>query len=253
MRNMLAGLALAASALCAMSAHAGPGLQQELETQLRAYHKAILDGNTQAALSLASRESRRSIEKEFAASKNRGDDIALWQAMTPDDYAAEHAEPAGGKEAVLYGIGTKRLPPEEAKRHGRPSARFETITRFRKEGDAWRVHENTISGDPDRIKRSADERYEGEGAFRDDRTMTLEGRVVKTRFGKDHTVVVLRVLDEEIVTFHPGRAELERFGVDFGLFEPWRHMLIKGKPHKSDPLKVFVLGMKSAESGRNPD
>jgi hypothetical protein len=245
---MLAIRAVGLSLLVALSisAAAQDALQRELSDSLRSYFTAVNGGKVKEALSLRTASSRAEIEKELADAKNRTAAVEMLKAMTPERFEVQHFEatPAGA-EATLYVLATKTFSPEVAKQQGRQSARAEAMAQFRKEGNSWRLDNLTLTGDPDRIKRSPDETYEREAAFNMERRTSINGRVVRTRFENDHTVVIVRVLDEEIVALLPPRKELEEYKFDFDTILPWRIVNVQGHLHKSNPLKLFATSLRS--------
>jgi hypothetical protein len=218
-------------------------LQRELGDVLQHYCTAVNAGNVKEALALRTASSRAEIEKELADAKNRAATLEMMKAMTPERFEAQHSE-AGSGEATLYVIATKILPAEVAKQQGRQTARVEAMAQFRKEGNAWRLDNLLLTGDPDKVKRSPDEKYETQAAFNMDRRTSISGRVVRTRFEADHSVVVVRVLDEEIVALLPPRKELEEYKFDFDIILPWKVVNVQGHLHKSNPLKLFATGLK---------
>ena len=230
-------------AALALPAAAQDSLQRELADLLQRYFTAMNAGNVKEALELRTATSRAEIEKELANSKERAANLAMMRAMTPEQFEAQHFERAAS-EAALYVIATKTFSPEIAKAQGRKSARVEAIAQFRKEGESWRLDNLMLTGDPDKVKRSPDETYEPQSAFNMDRRTSISGRVVRTRFEADHSVVIVRVLDEEIVALLPSRKELEGYKFDFDDILPWRTVNVQGHLHKQNPLKLFAIGLK---------
>ena len=239
------GLCLLAA--ISISAAADDVLQRELSDLLQRYFTAVNADNFKEALNLRTGSSRAEIEKELADAGNRTATLKMMKAMTPERFETQHFEgtPAGA-EATLYVIATKTLPEELAKQQGRQSARAEVTAQFRKEGNSWRVENITFTGDPDKVKRSPDEKFEPEEAFNMERRTSINGRVIRTRFETDHSVVIVRVLDEEIVALLPSRKELEGYSFDFDSILPWHTVNVRGHLHKSNPLKLLATELKPA-------
>jgi hypothetical protein len=78
-------------------------------------------------------------------------------------------------------------------------------------------------------------------------TGQIAGRIVKTEFKPDSTLVLLRVLDEENAVFLPKKEVLEKAGVPLSDLEPWKRQEFEGHPHQSDKLKFFATGGKLLE------
>ena len=226
-------------------AAADDALQRELSQVLNQYFTAVNSGKVEEALSLRTKESGADLAKELGTGKNRAEQIEFWKALTPERFQVDHVEgAANGTQATLFVTATKTFPPAQAREMGRKSGRMEMFVVFHKEGGVWRVHDNTITGDPDQIKRSPDENFEPKEAFNTAARTDVAGRVVRARFEADYTVVIVRVLDEEIVALLPSRKVLEGYGFNFDTIAPWSNVLVQGHVHKTNSLKLFALGLK---------
>ena len=75
----------------------------------------------------------------------------------------------------------------------------------------------------------------------------IGSRIVKTEFHPDHTLVVVRVMDEENADFLPSKDVLQRSGLPLEELDPWNIYEFTGHPHKSDKQKFFGTGGKLVE------
>jgi hypothetical protein len=124
---------------------------------------------------------------------------------------------------------------------------MEVVVSFRKEKGKWKMGHLTPLADPGRIKRPKDLAYNEKDADTDVTSASVAGRIVKLEFKPDHTLALVRVMEEEIAVFLPPRATLEKAGVDFDDLAPWKMREFTGFPHKKDKLKFFATGDKPME------
>lgn len=246
--GLRAGLLFAlAWALATTTLEAAP-LDPALRTQLLAiyddYNRAIAAGRIDEALALRSEEARRRFRREVTNAKERREFLELSRLMVPDGLEARHATLAkDGERASILAIARKQVPPGVTSPHAPPPGtvmRVELTLDFVKEGGAWKYDRQTFGMDPDAITPCRDERFEPITAYDEGRSLSLGGPIVRVAFHPDHTLVVLRVLDEETCAFLPPRDRLVAHG-----FDPERlaaHAILSGEghPHKSDPRKAWI-------------
>ncbi len=125
----------------------------------------------------------------------------------------------------------------------RPKMRAEQSVSFKKQTGAWKLDSMLMLADPDKIKRPKDFVWDKSNADMD-RDGNIGGRIVRTEFNPDHTLVVLRVMDEEIAVFLPVKKVLEDSGEPMDDFAPWKLHEFSGHPHKTDSLKFFATSGK---------
>jgi hypothetical protein len=111
---------------------------------------------------------------------------------------------------------------------------------FAKQGGAWKFDSQTFGQDPSQITACKDYRNEPEAAYDVDRNVSMGGPITRVDFQPDHTLVVVRVVDEENCAFLPNREELTKNGLKTELLVPYAIVEIEGSPHRTDKQKVLV-------------
>jgi hypothetical protein len=124
---------------------------------------------------------------------------------------------------------------------------MEVVIPFKKEKGKWKMVHITPLGDPSQIKRPKDLAYNEKDADTSVTSASVAGRIVKFEFKPDHTLFIVRVMDEEIAVFLPPKATLEKAGVVFDDLAPWKMREFTGFPHKKDKLKFFATGDRPME------
>lgn len=221
-----------------------PALQQELLAIYDAYNRAIAAGNLDAALAVRTGEARRRIRREITSGKGRKEFLAFSRLVTPDRLEVRHARLArDGRHASLITIAEKRVPAGLTSPDAPPPGtivRNELTLDFIKEGGAWKYDQQTFGMDPDKITPCRDERFEPISAYDEERSLSLGGPIARVAFAADHTLVVLRVLDEETCAFLPPRAQLVAHGFDPERLTAYAILSGEGYPHKSDKQKAWI-------------
>jgi len=244
MRRLIlkAAFAVLAATMSLQGASAQEALEQELSALFQRYNDLIGEDKIQEALALRTAESKAEIEAELA--KGSAEDQAgmknMLKGLTPETFVSEHLETDGADQASLYGVGSKVMPvgPDAGK-----LKRIEMQVEFAREDGAWRIGTPTFLGDPDAVKTISDVAYEPVGAYDVDRSVNIGGRVVRVALEPDHTLIVIRMLDEEQALFLPDQAFLKEQGFDVGLLKPYAMVEADGYPHKTDGQKVWVTGL----------
>ncbi|MBM3516994.1 MAG: hypothetical protein FJX56_03720 [Alphaproteobacteria bacterium] len=67
--------------------------------------------------------------------------------------------------------------------------------------------------------------------------------MLRVAFADNHTLVVVRVLDEEHSVFLPARPVLNEAGFNPDLLQPQVIVSVEGYPHKVDKLKFWATGL----------
>jgi len=156
----------------------------------------------------------------------------------PESYEVQHiAWSKRGERATLYLLSKFSAMPEI----NRPTVRMEEAVYFIRERGAWKIESTMLLVDPDTIKRPQDLTFNREDVDRE-RDADISGRIVRTEFMKDHTLVIVRVRDEEHAVFLPPAEALLEAGVPLDELKPWSLYEFWGSPHKSDRLKFFGNG-----------
>src|SRR6185312_2620240 len=114
-----------------------------------------------------------------------------------------------------------------------------TLT-FVKQGGAWKFDDQTFGMDPAKITPCKNDRNEPADAYDQNRTVSMGGPIARVDFQPDHTLIVVRVMDEENCAFLAARDELQKHGLDPANLVPYAIVEIEGSPHRSDKQKVLV-------------
>ncbi len=244
-RTLLILAALFATAPAA-AASLDPALQQQLLDIYDAYNKALLAGKVADAMKLRSAAIRAEAQKEMPNEAARQRFLAMARTMVPDTLQVLHATTnAAGSKASIITVATKTLPKTMKQSPGGPAPgstqRGEVTLSFVKEGAAWKLDDTMFGPDPSTIKPCKDERFEPASAYDADRTVSLGGPIVRVDFQSDHTLVVVRVTDEEDCAFLPENKEgLLKHGLAPDKLVPYAIVEIDGSPHRTDKQKVLV-------------
>ena len=239
MRRWLITLALLLAV--APAALAGPldeALQQQLLGIYDGYNKALLAGKLPDALKLRSAQTRAEARKEMA------------KTMVPDTLEVAHASiNAAGDKANIITVAAKTIPKRAKIPRGGPAPgstlHSELTLSFVKESDGWKLDDQIFSRDPASITACKDDRYEPEAAYDTDRTVSMGGPIVRVDFQPDHTMVVIRVVDEENCAFlRANKEELLKHGLSPDKLVPYAIVEIEGSPHRTDKQKVLVDNLK---------
>jgi hypothetical protein len=223
-------LALIASARAADSA--------ELTRTFDAYNVASKAGNVDRILSFYPAEYRKEVRKDIAKKENRKAFVLYSRAQVPEAYEVQHiAWSKNRQKATLYLLSRFSAMPEI----NRPGIRMEEAVVFVKEKGTWKIDSTTLLVDPDAVKRPQDLTFSRDDVNREIEA-NIRGRIVRTEFMKDHTLVILRVMDEEHAVFLPPQETLIEAKVLLDDFKPWTIHEFWGNPHKSDKLKFFANG-----------
>lgn len=215
----------------------------ELTRTFDEYNSAAKAGEVKKMLSLRTLEQQKDINREIAKKQDRDYFLLLARAQIPESYEVEHvAKGRDGQSATLYLLGQFPAMREIE----RPRTRMEEMISFKKEDGKWKIDSALPLGDPDKVKHPKDLTYVPEDA---DMHVSgnIGGRIVKTEFYPEYTLVLLRVMDEENAVFLPAKEVLQRAGVPLEDLEPWKIQEFSGHPHKSDKQKFFATSGKLIE------
>ena len=141
------------------------------------------------------------------------------------------------------GDDSRTVPPGTKIPGGPPPGtvmRSELTLDFVKEKGGWKYDNQTFGMDPDHILACTSESFEPIEAYDEDKNTSLGGPIVRVAFNADHTLVVVRVLDEETCAFMPDRATLEKAGLNSSMLVPYAIVEIDGLPHRTNKQKVWV-------------
>ena len=108
-----------------------------------------------------------------------------------------------------------------------------------KEGQAWKLADQTLWSRPRPIKACHDEPAENETAYNTNANSNVGGQIRRVEFKPDHTLVVIRVVDEENCLILPPRDWLVQHNSPPDKFVAWAMIEIDGSPHRSDKQRVL--------------
>lgn len=177
-------------------------LQQQLLGVYDSYNKDLLGGKVADAMKLRSAEARASVAKEMPTAAARQQFLAMAKTMVPDTVHAEHATiNAAGDKASIITIASKTISKNVKLPRGAPPPgsvmHCEVTLTYVKESDGWKLDDQMFGPDPAQIKQCKDDKYDGEAAYDANKTSSIGGPIVRVDFAPDHTLIVIRVVDEE--------------------------------------------------------
>lgn len=244
-RAMLALLGLA-TMLAGPASRAAPvdsaAQQQLLGVYNNAYNAALAAGKLPDALTQRSAAQRKALQKETRTAKARQEFLAMAKAMTPDRLQIVHSfQATGGDRARLVVLASKTFPPGKPVPGGPPpgsTATSELTLGFVREAGTWKLDDMLWGIDPAKVV-ACDPKFDGEAAF-DGKDVSIGGPLARVDFQPDHTLLVVRVVDEETCAFLANRAEIKAHGLDPDTLTPYAMVEIEGVAHHTDKQKLLV-------------
>ncbi len=221
-------------------------LQQQLLGVYDGYNNALLAGKLPDAIKLRSAHTRAEAQKEMPNAAARQRFLAMAKTMVPDTLQVAHASiNAAGDKASIITVAAKttsrtaKIPP------GGPAPgstlHSELTLSFVKESDGWKLDDQMFGPDPASITACKNNEYEPETAYDTDKTVSMGGPIVRVDFQPDHTMVVIRVVDEENCVFlRANKEELLKHGLSPDKLVPYVIVEIEGSPHRTDKQKVLA-------------
>ena len=242
--GLLAALMLAMPP-ASLAAPLDPALQQQLLAVYDSYNKAIAAGKLPDALALRTAETRTRAQQDMKTAKDRQAFLAMAKMSIPDRLDVRHASiSAAGDKARIITVASKTFPAGRQIPGGPPpgtTAQSEVTLSFAREGDAWKLDDLMFGMDPAKIVACKNDKYEPEAAYDANKTVSLGGPIARVDFQPDHTLVVIRVVDEENCAFlRDNKAALVKRGLDPAKLVPYAIVEIEGSPHKTDKQKILV-------------
>lgn len=241
--------ALLVLAVPAAAASLDPALQSQLLGLYDRYNKALAAGNLKDALTLRTAETQAQFQAEVKGSpKAQANILAMARDMAP-----ETVEPlrgslsADGKTATIATLGSKTVPRNLKIKDGpKPGSvvKAEITLEFQKEGGGWKFANQTFGMDPAQMKVCQDETIETITAYDQDRNLTLGGPIRRVDYKPDHTLLVIRVLDEENCAILPRREDLGKLGIKADALVPDTIVEMGGIPHKTDKQRAMVSSLR---------
>jgi hypothetical protein len=247
MRNWFAITSLLISVIIARAyaTPPDPALQQELLGLYDRYSKLVAAGKLADAAQLRTAKSRAEILALGKKSRREQAEMTeMAKLMTPDDVTPVHANvAAGGKTATIEVIASKTWPaglkfPDAPKpgtvTHG------EVTLQFAREGQTWKLLDQSFGPDPAAISVCHDEPAETDTAYNRTGNSSIGGQIRRVDFKPDHTLVVIRIVDEENCLILPPRDRLAKNDGHPDKLVPWALIEADGAPHRSDKQRFWA-------------
>lgn len=225
----------------AMTGSADARDAKELSTIFDAFNAAAKTGDTKKMLSYFTAEQHKDMGEKIKKKQERDMFVAFGRAQIPESYEIQHVQWAKDDSATLYLLA--QLPA--MKELERPRTRMEMAVYFKNE-KGWKIDYVSALANADDIKRTKDMSYDPQNTDRD-KSGEVAGRIVRTDFKADHTLVLVRVMDEEHAVFIPAKEVLLKEGMDLADLEPWKLYVFTGNPHLHDNYKFFADGGRPVE------
>jgi hypothetical protein len=243
MRALIIAVALAVLTGASGPSRAQDDLQVELTSLLERYYTAQRAGDFDAMMALCSEEFRGMMSGAFSSDAEKQAFLDWQKQSAPARFAVQGMDGgAADGGATLYTVADLKRPPSTPDGQW-VDGQAEIDASFAQESGAWKLAMIIVGADPAAIQRSADESYEPIDAYDTDSTANLGGRIVRTEFRDDHTLVVVRLMDEEQLVYLPSRQELEELGFNPDILVPNATVEVDGHPHRSDKFKVWATGL----------
>jgi len=216
---------------------AGQNMLAELKNVYDNYNSAIKERDFNKVLSYCTSDLQKEILSQVKT-KTEQDDLMINGLMQiPESYEIQHI--ASQEDSTKVTVNTI-MQFSAMKEIERERSRIECEIHFKKEKDQWKLESVWFLTDPDKINRPKDYTY-NQGDAELEKDGNIGGRIVRTDFMPNYTVVVLRVLDEEDAVFLPPKEDLIKFGVSVNDLIPWKIYEFTGHPSKTDKLKFFAV------------
>jgi len=214
--------------------------QQDLQAKVIAVYKqycnAAKAGNFEAVVAVKSAEVKKEIQQRLKTKKDKTLFLEWERLQIPESYEVQHLE----YDSIKYEVNLYLLSLYEGnEKFGTERGKKEMLLTFKNEANTWKLHESLSLGDPDKIIRPKDLTYDTL-QIDEEQEGEVGGRIIKTEFCKEYTLVVLRVMDEENAIFLPSKDELAKERFNFHELDPWNLYAFTGHPHKTDKLKFFA-------------
>jgi hypothetical protein len=202
---------------------------------------AAVPGKTLEALELRTAKIKEGALEFMKDEEGKNMTEGMMQAMVPVSYVVDHVVAKKSGEVGVNCTGT--FISGDPDDHGK-QVRVEFELTFLKEDGVWKVGDFALHNDPDKIERSANQAFEDDSNYDSGANTSMGGRVVSVKFEADHTLVAVRVTNQEVLVTLPNKEALEKTGFKTEQLVPWSYVEVAGYPHKTDSLKVWGLDVK---------
>src|SRR5262249_13210771 len=116
----------------------------------------------------------------------------------------------------------------------------EVTLAFAKEGNDWKLSDQTFGPDPDKITACHDDPVESESAYDHSVSGNAGGVIRRVEFKTDHALVVIRIVDEENCIILPTRDLLAAHNGRPQNLVPWASITVDGMPHHDDKRRIWA-------------
>jgi hypothetical protein len=229
----------------AQAAPLDPALQQELLGIYDRYGQWIQAGKMAEAAQLRTAKPRAEMLALGRKPKREQTEmLEMARLMTPDAVTPIHATlDPDGKTAMIVTLATKTMPAN-VNIPGAPKpgtvTHGEVTLRFERDGAAWKLVDQSFGPDPAAIVACRDDPVESETAYNQDANSNVGGQIRRVDFKPDHTLVVIRIVDEENCLILPSRDRLAAHEGHPDKLVPWALIEIDGAPHRSDKQRFWA-------------
>jgi hypothetical protein len=221
-----------------------PALQKQLLAIYDEFNATVAKGDYQKAVVQRSAASQKVFREQLKTAQDRKAFMEMNKAVTPDQLTVVHSKMSrDGTRAALIARAGKTVPAGLKDKSAPPAGTVitsELTIAFVKEGGKWKYESQTLGMDPAAMQRCEDTRFEPISAYDDTVGTSAGGPIVRVEFKPDHTLVILRVLDEENCAFLPSKETLTKGGFDTGLLQPYTVISLGGLRHKTSKQKLWV-------------
>ena len=241
-------LVLLCSPLLAAAAPVDPAVQAEAMAVYERWNKAVAAGKLKDGLPLRSSKARGMLAAEAKTPAAEKRVVGMLQGIAPERVEVLHAKlNRAGTELDVVTVASKTMP-KGVKAPGAPPAgtklQNEVTLQFVKEGGVWLFDTQIWGMDPAKVKPCASTAFDGMGAFNANSNTSMGGQIRRVAFNADHTLVVIRMFDEENCIFLPARAKLTELGLDVAQLEPFAIIEFAAWPHKTDKQRAWAESLK---------
>jgi hypothetical protein len=225
-------IAIALIAFCVTHRAEADDVQAILTQRLQGYYDAQRAGDLDKALSFFAREQQKLYADEIGTDPDQRKQAADWMQKTaPRSFTVENlTEDKAAGTASIHTV-NEMLDDNGATAH------VEMQTDFAKEGGGWFITGMIFGMNRDAIKRAANDDPEPDDAYDTDSSLNIGGPILRVAFEPDHTLIVIRVLDEEHDLFLPPKAKLKSMGVDPARLTEGTIVSGNGATSRNDELK----------------
>lgn len=169
--------------------------------------------------------------------ETRAQYLQMAKAMVPISCKADSVD-VDGDNLTLHMSGTFNDIFEP----GKISAQEMDID-FKQESGEWKMGKIAVH-DPhmeEVLNKSADQSVEENSEYDSSSTISLSGAIDSVKFEEDHTLVVMKMFDEEDLIYLPKKAELGKFGLEAGQLVAGAFLQVQGNKHKTNKFKILAF------------